>query len=283
MLSVPQIVVVVFEYALALAGLGYLAWLLFSARGRAVRARPAALPAWNVTISDLLFLGWLILLLGVLGQLLLRTIAGPLPGAQSDVHTLELLLYGSMFHFGAVLTWPLARALSRRYRADLFQPIAPPTLAAALPVVHGSFLAFLAAMPLASGLGLAWEQILQAVGLPTERQELVDLILQAKSATLLAFLITLALVLAPIAEELVFRAGIFRFLRTRAPRWVAYVVSAGLFAALHGYWSSSLPLFVLGLVFAASYERTGRIAVPMLAHALFNLNTLLLVLSGVGS
>jgi hypothetical protein len=63
---------------------------------------------------------------------------------------------------------------------------------------------------------------------------------------------------------------------------VAFTVSAGLFAALHGNWVSSLPLFVLGLVFAAAYERTGRIAVPMLAHALFNLNTLLLVLCGVG-
>jgi membrane protease YdiL (CAAX protease family) len=41
-------------------------------------------------------------------------------------------------------------------------------------------------------------------------------------------------------------------------------------------------LFVLGLLFAAAYERTGRVAVPMLAHAFFNLNTLLLVLSGVG-
>jgi hypothetical protein len=105
---------------------------------------------------------------------------------------------------------------------------------------------------------------------------------QAKSPALVAFVIALALVLAPVAEELVFRVGIFRFLRARAPGWVAYVVSAGLFAALHGNWFGSLPLFILGLVFAASYERTGRIAVPMLAHALFNLNTLLLVLSGVG-
>ena len=63
---------------------------------------------------------------------------------------------------------------------------------------------------------------------------------------------------------------------------MAFVVSAGLFALLHGNWVSSLPLFILGLVFAAGYERTGRMAVPMLAHALFNLNTLLLVLGGVG-
>ncbi|MFA5056810.1 MAG: CPBP family intramembrane glutamic endopeptidase, partial [Opitutaceae bacterium] len=52
---------------------------------------------------------------------------------------------------------------------------------------------------------------------------------------------------------------------------------------LHANWVSFLPLCVLGVIFAMAYERTGRIAVPMLAHALFNLNTLLLVLSGIGS
>jgi hypothetical protein len=137
-------------------------------------------------------------------------------------------------------------------------------------------------MPLASGAALAWERFLNIVGLPTERQELVDLFTQTKSPVLLALMIALALVVAPVSEELVFRAGLFRFLRFRAPRWVAFTVSAGLFALLHGNWVSALPLFVLGLVFAAAYERTGRVAVPMLAHAFFNLNTLLLVLSGVG-
>jgi membrane protease YdiL (CAAX protease family) len=138
-------------------------------------------------------------------------------------------------------------------------------------------------MPLAGGAAIVWERLLQTMGLPTERQELVDMFLQSRSPALLGFLIALALVVAPIAEELVFRVGIFRFLRTRTPRWVALGVSAGLFALLHGNWMGALPLFLLGLVFAISYERTGRMAVPMLAHALFNLNSLLLVLSGAGN
>jgi membrane protease YdiL (CAAX protease family) len=208
-------------------------------------------------------------------------------------------------------------------------------------------LAFLALMPLASGAALLWEFLLQNLGLPTERQEIVDLFLQSKSPALLGFLVLLALVLAPVAEELVFRLGIFRYLRSRppiavvagaavagallflvgnglillvkgstanaagqfvlaaeiglaawlltilpavrrfllkaTPRWFAFGASAGLFALLHGNWMSALPLFVVGLVLAVSYERTGRIAVPMFAHALFNLNTLLLILSGVSN
>ena len=339
---VSQLVVVLFELALALSGAGCIGWLAFSKRGRAARARPAALSAWDVAVSDFLFLGWFMLSFGFVGQMLLRLFAGPLSDTASDNHTLQLLLYGTMFHLGAVLTWPVARALARRRQAAASQPPAPATSETVLQAVRGGSLTFLVAMPLALGTGFLWERFLQVVGLPTERQELVDLFAQTRSPALLAFLITLAVVLAPAAEELVFRAGIFRFLRSRppvavvfaalvlaavlslaitglhgtpmtvalhlgaaagvalgaillargrrgreallqpTPRWVAFTVSAGLFAALHGNWVSSLPLFVLGLVFAAAYERTGRIAVPMLAHALFNLNTLLLVLSGVG-
>jgi uncharacterized protein len=38
---------------------------------------------------------------------------------------------------------------------------------------------------------------------------------------------------------------------------------------------------VLGVAFALAYERTGRILVPIIGHALFNLNTILLLLAGV--
>lgn len=281
MSSFSQNVVIVFEYALAIAGLWYIGRLFFSSAGRAAKARPAALPGWEVPPADFLFLGWIVLSLGFLGQLLLRVTAGPFLERQSEGATLELLLAGSMFHFAAAVTWFGGRAWARRHRPAAIRPYAPVTLAGLRQTFRGGSLAFLAVMPLAAGTGLIWERFLQTTGLPTERQELVDLFLQTKSPALLGCLIALALLVAPVCEELVFRVGIFRFLRTRTPRWVAFGVSAGLFALLHGNWMSALPLFILGLVFAVSYERTGRMAVPILAHALFNLNSLLLVLSGV--
>ena len=39
---------------------------------------------------------------------------------------------------------------------------------------------------------------------------------------------------------------------------------------------------VLGIIFSLAYERTGRITVPIIAHGLFNLNTIVLILSGIG-
>ena len=273
---------IIFESALTLAGCGFLIWFFFVPSGRAARARPCALAVWDVTLTDFLFLAWLILVAGFLGQLLLRATVGHALRAQPEGSTIELILYGSTFHVGAILAWLCAHLVVRRRRQAAALPGAPTARVSPLLTIRGAVLAFLAVMPLAGGTAMAWERFLNVVGLPTERQELVDLFVQTKSPVLLALMIALALVVAPVSEELVFRAGLFRFLRSRAPRWVAFTVSAGLFALLHGNWVSSLPLFVLGLLFAAAYERTGRLAVPMLAHAFFNLNTLLLVLSGVG-
>jgi membrane protease YdiL (CAAX protease family) len=50
---------------------------------------------------------------------------------------------------------------------------------------------------------------------------------------------------------------------------------------MHGNLVAFGPLFALGLVFAIAYERTGRIAVPIIAHGLFNLNTVVLLLAGI--
>ncbi len=38
---------------------------------------------------------------------------------------------------------------------------------------------------------------------------------------------------------------------------------------------------ILGVIFSIAYESTGSIAVPMVAHALFNLNSVLLFYAGV--
>ena len=87
-------------------------------------------------------------------------------------------------------------------------------------------------------------------------------------------------VTAPISEELLFRAGIFRFLRTRLPRWAAILVPAVLFAAAHVNLATCVQLTVLGVIFALSYERTGSLGTAIIAHAAFNLNNVLLILAG---
>jgi membrane protease YdiL (CAAX protease family) len=79
----------------------------------------------------------------------------------------------------------------------------------------------------------------------------------------------LAVVAAPLFEEFIFRGLIFRgLLRTwRFP--TAALASAAIFAIVHPP-VSVVPVFVLGLFTALSYERTGLLLAPILTHAVYN-------------
>jgi len=147
--------------------------------------------------------------------------------------------------------------------------------------LRAGLITFAIALPLLVTVGILWTLFLNRVGLPAERQELIGLFAEAKSPFLLGSLVVLASIVAPITEELVFRAGLFRYARTRLPRWAALLLPAVVFGALHGNLASFAQLVTLGVLFSLAYERTGNIAVPMVAHALFNLNTIALILSGV--
>jgi hypothetical protein len=129
-------------------------------------------------------------------------------------------------------------------------------------------------------VGLLWQGLLSLAHIPAPRQEAIDVLANLHDPFQRGLLLVCAIVLAPIVEELVFRAGIFRYLRTRSPRWVALLVPAALFAALHQNLANFPALMALGVIFALAYERTGRIGTSIVAHALFNLTTTLVILSG---
>lgn len=86
----------------------------------------------------------------------------------------------------------------------------------------------------------------------------------------LACLVFAGVLLAPVGEELLFRGLIFGWLKARWGTWAGAFFSALLFAAVHLSLSTFGPLFVMGLVLAYVYERTGSIYFSMLFHAIFN-------------
>jgi len=83
-------------------------------------------------------------------------------------------------------------------------------------------------------------------------------------------------VVAPFAEELLFRGLIYGGLAQRYPGWLAAVFSALLFALLHGV-GVLVPIFVLGLGLAYVYQRTGTLWAPILTHSLVNAVSLALL------
>jgi membrane protease YdiL (CAAX protease family) len=92
-----------------------------------------------------------------------------------------------------------------------------------------------------------------------------------RKSALMLFL--LAVVLAPITEELVFRGWIYTSLRFTFGLWQAILGSAALFGLAH-YESThlyALAVFPVGMALAAIRERTGSVKASMLFHAFNNL------------
>ncbi|MBL8022089.1 MAG: CPBP family intramembrane metalloprotease [Leptospirales bacterium] len=79
--------------------------------------------------------------------------------------------------------------------------------------------------------------------------------------------------LTPMAEELLYRAGLFRFLRSTMPTAFALIVSSFCFAIVHPIVSAPF-ILVCGLTFGVLYWRYGLMA-SILAHVVYNLLILL--------
>jgi uncharacterized protein len=89
------------------------------------------------------------------------------------------------------------------------------------------------------------------------------------------FAVALAVIIvAPVAEELFFRAFFYRALRTRLPMWPAALIDGVVFGALHFQGIDTtiiLPVIaVFGVGQCLVYERTGSLFAVIAIHAAFN-------------
>jgi membrane protease YdiL (CAAX protease family) len=80
----------------------------------------------------------------------------------------------------------------------------------------------------------------------------------------------IAVVAAPVTEELVFRGCLYGLVRQIGGRWAAVAVSSLLFALIHGHVPSLPGLVILAVGLAWLYEATGSLWAPIALHAGFN-------------
>lgn len=80
-----------------------------------------------------------------------------------------------------------------------------------------------------------------------------------------------AVIFAPVVEEIMMRGILLNRLESRFPKWVAVVVSAALFGAMHLNWTQGIFAGVFGLVLGLLYVRTRSLWLCILAHAANNL------------
>lgn len=122
---------------------------------------------------------------------------------------------------------------------------------AGLPVV---------AMCLGITLFLSWVSGAQ-VSHPIQKELLAHKLLMA----------VLAVVWAPITEELMFRGALLSHLRVRFNTWISAVLSGAIFAAIHPQGWAAIPLLgSIGFVFAMVRQWRGTLLASMTSHALNN-------------
>ncbi len=283
----PSTAVVVASGSLALLAGTSLFARSWKARARANPGQPTGrLAPWTISPFEFAFLLATILLVVVLAEGIVATLWGPAIRHSPDKDGLVMALYGFAFHGCGLLGWPLYQFVRHRLYANYATepPVdAPPKSRQSWSLaLGGAVTTLLIVYPLLLFISPGWIELLRTLELPTDTQDAVTTFTATKSPLLLSGMITVACVLAPFNEEMIFRRGLYHFLRAKNVQpAVAVMVSALLFAALHGNWAGFLPLAVLGVMLALAYEWTGDIRVPILTHALFNLTTVVLLFLGV--
>jgi hypothetical protein len=265
------------EIAVALCGL----WLLwrFVLSPRAPRAE-VRLPEWKLPAIDFACY----VFFAIVGLLAPSAAAGFVLRYVHLGDDATKVLGGAVQDLGLLLG---IYGFHRFYRKVARNPAVPTSIPAA---IKSGAVTFFIAMLLVDVTLILWGFLLTRLGLPMVNQEFVDIAENTNSPWLKASLMAIAVVLAPIAEEIVFRGGLFRYFRTRIPRRLAIGLTSVLFGALHVSWDSGLvglpsfaPMVVLAAVFCLAYERTGSIGTVIFAHALFNTYTFVLVAAGLRS
>ena len=275
MTDVPQVPlgIILFEVGAWLAGL-ILWWQLISGR---LGTSAHRVSTWSVSLEKFFASALFVTVGGFSFPHFTTYLSDDILGPAASDGNWWLVVQGAAFQLG-MLSGALLAAFFFRNPGSATP--ANPIVAKPTPILAG-VITFLIALPIIGGIGFLWKLTIEFFGYTASEQDMVDLLRNADDPALLVWMIVLAAVIAPVTEELIFRAGLFRYLRTRIPRAIALILPALIFALLHGNLAAFLPLCALGVFFALAYERTGNIAVPMIAHALFNLNTIVLVMAGV--
>lgn len=180
------------------------------------------------------------------------------------------LLLGNLLMNGALLAliWAWFVQLRRQSLTSLFG-LREHGL---VPVVTKAVVFLVPAYLLAMGLNWVSVTLLQHWGFETPIQGAVKGLLGENGRAMQVVHLLLAVVMAPLLEEVLFRGLFFGSLRTIFPVPVAVVLSGIVFGAIHMNSPAFLSLVALGMAFAAAYQISRSLWVPVAMHMLFNLS-----------
>jgi membrane protease YdiL (CAAX protease family) len=173
----------------------------------------------------------------------------------------------------------LALAMLRRHPS--FAPQGSQHRAAVrwLAYVAGTYLALLLVTTVQGRMSLRLWELWQPGFVPPDHQVL-EVLRNSSEPWGRANLLVMGVLAAPLAEEVFFRGLILQSVWARTGlRWLAVVVSAVLFGAIHlPVPHSVIPLISMGLVLGYVRLRTRSLAACVAIHMLFNLRTMTMTL-----
>lgn len=238
-----------------------------------LRQRPLA---WRDALSRLYWRPWnlsdvqplLLLLVGAFvvslaGQALLVAGSARVEAATSSV---LVVVQSVLFHWlglGA-LVWLLRR---RRLSWRSAFGLNPATFGR--DAFHG-LLTLLGTMPILVAAAFLCNFVLQLFGFQPTLQDVAFIISDETSPWMRAYFVLLAVVIAPVFEELLFRGMLLPALARRYGAATATLVISVVFASIHGHVPSLVPLFILSLSLCLAYIGTGSLVSSIIMHAVFN-------------
>lgn len=212
---------------------------------------PAAAPPARIAAADGLMAATAFFILQAIVVLLLN-------GGQAQASTQQMAI---AFGCAGVLVYALMRLIYWRSKTSGVPRIVAPAGDAARWQLQVSLRQALLPCLLACAVALVYLWALRhwQVPMPTSPIARLDYL----------WIVALTVIAAPLCEEFIFRGLIHGGLRRSLPGWQAMLTSAAIFAVVHPPLSM-LPVFVLGVCAAWTYERSKTLLAPMLVHAGYN-------------
>lgn len=180
--------------------------------------------------------------------------------------TTSMLLVGAGFQASVLLFIGLLLFRHGCGWKTAFGAIGPHRTTALRPAV----MLYLAMWPVLITVTPLYHALLRGMGVAIDWQETLTMLTAPQSPSMLLILLVMALVLAPVGEELLFRGILLPVMRRKIGLWPAILLSSLLFAAFHRHLPSMAGLFIVSMACSLAAIYSGTVLSAIWLHAIFN-------------
>jgi len=191
------------------------------------------------------------------------------------IDTANFIMHGITFHLAGICII----FLMVRRRTGCWMPILKHQIINMTRSIGTGTMFYLAMLPVVATASLVAYTILTGLGHPVAMQEIAIQLLAMPNFWVRLYAVVLAIVIGPIFEEALFRGMLLPIIaRHTGTFWAILLTSLG-FAAFHMHLPSAATLATVAASCAIAYLATGKLAVAIVMHSLFNAVNLFLLFS----